>query len=254
MKDTFFDRNINFYDWILRKDITTHDVNRNIAIVSTPRSGSTFFCDVINQSQRFGIAAEWFGPKQISAFCTHTGRDFENFDLQEYVDIIYKRSASNGTFSANFHVNHWEFWKKRGVDLLNIGWEKIVFIDRKDKFSQARSLATAEKTGSWRSIDAPIGDDTSTIIDVLGALQRLYRWEKTYITSIKPSVAETFYYDEFTGKNFSESFHRFANTVEEKIEGIIFQKPERLSKQSHMNKNIETGEFVAWLKQINQDS
>jgi hypothetical protein len=55
---------------------------RKIAIFSTPRSGSTYFCDLLSQTKIIGEPREWFNERFIRAY----GRYFnkENIKLWRY--------------------------------------------------------------------------------------------------------------------------------------------------------------------------
>ena len=247
---TFFQSNIALYEELLRKEEYQGEINRNIALISTPRSGSTFFSHVVHKSGAFGMPAEWFGKKQIRAFCMFAGIKEADFDLQVYMNFIYRKSASNGTFSAKIHVNHYVDFKKRGIDLLEEGWSHLFQIERRDKQAQAVSLARAIKTNVWQSGDLPTAEDTSTEKDVALQLAWLFNMQNVFDESIHDRVIDSFYYEDFVGKDFEENFSRFAKLSGTDIDPMTFSAPPNLSKQSSTNINQKTTKFLEWLRQI----
>ncbi len=247
---TFSQSNIAFYEELLLREDYQGAISRNIALISTPRSGSTFFAQVLSESGAFGMPKEWFGKKQIQAFCIFAGMKEADFDLQNYMNFIYRKSASNSTFSAKIHVNHWVDFKKRGIDLLEEGWSHLFQIERRDKQAQAVSLARAIKTNVWQSFDLPTAEDTSTEKDVALQLAWLFNMQNVFDENIDTRVLDRFYYEDFVGKDFKENFSRFAKLTGTDIDPKIFMPPPNLSKQSSTNVNQKTTQFLEWLRKI----
>ena len=71
-----------------------------IAVLSTPRCGSTMFCDGMTQTGALGEPLEYFNPRYIAAFSRVTGQ--RQVNLQQYKTLVENKTVSeNGVFSAD---------------------------------------------------------------------------------------------------------------------------------------------------------
>ena len=66
----------------------------------TPRSGSTWVCDLATRTKRLGVLGERFNPNFLPAMT----RAMNVTNLDEYCDIAPRRRASNGVFG--FQITH----------------------------------------------------------------------------------------------------------------------------------------------------
>lgn len=173
---------------------------KKVALISTPRCGSKFFCETLAGTGKFGYPAEWVNPSYINAYV----RVFRpaNLNLAEYFDFIVSRTTSeNGLFALNFHVNQYVEWQKQGIDLLTIGFDRIYGLRRKDKLAQALSYAKAEASGQWRASDKPqVGTAAAriTMPMIIEALHRLSRMDEFYETHLEKFVHQHFFYEDFS--------------------------------------------------------
>lgn len=77
---------------------------RKVAIISTPRSGSKYFCSALAATGRFGDPMEWAGPEWVHAHAKLTGAS--KIDPGAYLRFILARTTTpNGMFALNFHVH-----------------------------------------------------------------------------------------------------------------------------------------------------
>ncbi len=78
---------------------------RKVAIISTPRCGSSFFCLSLANTGKFGYPMEWMGTDWIAGYARRFG--INKVDLRKYIRFIQSRTtSSNGLFSMNIHTHH----------------------------------------------------------------------------------------------------------------------------------------------------
>lgn len=172
--------------------------NKRVIIFSTPRSGSTFFADLIASSALVGVPDEWLNPLFVKAVIS------ENYakNLLEALDwAACRTSSSNGIFSINVQLDHYIQWKKQGFDLIKWGFDDAVYLERKDKISQAYSLAKARLTKKWDQSNEPENqsDDPLNIpiYMILGALRDIYFWSEYYEKTLKQHIKKTIFYEDY---------------------------------------------------------
>lgn len=171
---------------------------KRIIIFSTPRSGSTFFADLIASSDLVGVPDEWLNPLFIKAVIS------ENYakNLLEAIDwVACRTSSSNGIFSINIQMQHYIHWKKQGFDLIKWGFDDAVYLERKDKISQAYSLAKARFTKKWDQRSEPENQSDAPlnipIYMILGALSDIYFWSEYYKKTLKQHIKRTIFYEDY---------------------------------------------------------
>ena len=170
-----------------------------VAVISMPRCGSKFFCDSMSSTGQFGRAREWANTFYLQAYANLIGVD--RVKMGRYLQFVMKKTTSaNGLFTLNFHVGQYIWWKKRGVDLLSLRFDRIYFVHRRDKIAQALSLVKAKYTNQWSSNIAP-----SRIVDageignsvILRALLELSREEEYFMENLAAQVCRSYYYEDF---------------------------------------------------------
>lgn len=206
-----------------------------------------FFSSVLNESGSVGQTEEWFGPQQISAYCELFDIKKEDFYFYRYLTFIISRSSRNGWFCCNAHVNHIMYWRERGIDLMNLKWNHIVYVKRNDKFGQATSLARAVHTRAWRSYDRAIAPDSSTPANVLERLLWLYKLEQFYSVELKSYVVREFEYEEFAFRNFQDTFAQIEELLGIPISAV---RPKTVQQQVTSDENQDVKIFLNWLGNI----
>ncbi|AGI74711.1 hypothetical protein OA238_118p0170 (plasmid) [Octadecabacter arcticus 238] len=181
------------------------------------------------------------------AFCDFFGIKQDQFDLQEYVKFIVSRSSSQGWFSCKMHINHWLYWSERGVDLMDMQWNHVFYLKRKNKIKQAVSLARARKTNAWRAYDSPMAEDTSTFTDILESLSWLYEHEKIYENHLQSYCSRSFVYEDFAFENSQDIFKEFSRIVGTTCKPNPLNNTKR--QESINPKNCKVNHFIDWLSQ-----
>lgn len=176
-----------------------NNIAQKILILSTPRSGSSLLCDVLNNTNVFGYCAEWFNIRYLYAY--KEWKKVDNISFKEYFHFIMAKSTTaNGVFTVNAHIEHVNYLRKEGMDILGLGFDKIFFVSRKNKLSQAVSLAKSHLSDAW-SADAKEHDYSKDEIDyhlIVDALKHISDQEKFCEQEIISLIDQTFYYEDFS--------------------------------------------------------
>lgn len=188
---------------------------KKLMILSTPRSGSSLFCDVLNQTGMIGRCTEWFNLRYIKAYGKLRQR--QNIDFTAYIRFLVEKSVQGtGVFAVNMHIENYIRLLKSDVDPLKlVNFDHFIYIKRGDKIAQAVSLALALKTDRW-SADAttqPGSDATPEFEEITKALLRLIQAEKRYRMQFRPRVAAEFQYEEFSDLDKPGSFIKLFNLL-----------------------------------------
>jgi LPS sulfotransferase NodH len=174
-----------------------------VAIISTPRCGSKYFCESLASSGRFGRPLEWVNVLYISAYARLLG--LKDVPLNQYFQFILAKTTSpNGVFAINFHVEQYLYWRDKNVDLLRFGFDKLYYVFRKDKLAQALSFAKATRSGQWRSTDRAIRDTSAAEMrnsEIFSALYNLSLHEEYYKAHLVKHVRREFRYEDYTASD-----------------------------------------------------
>ncbi|HEX5756819.1 MAG TPA: Stf0 family sulfotransferase [Arenimonas sp.] len=182
--------------------------SRKIALISTPRSGSKLFCKALIGTGRFGEPKEWMNFRYLSAYATVMGSP--NVDVGQYLDFVARKTtSSNGVFALNIHVEQFLQWRKKGLDILKLGFKRYYRIYRGDRLAQALSLAKARITDQWSASNQarrelpPGGVPTVTVLE---ALRDIGVQDAAYEELLASQVRMTFRYEDFSRDD--EDFRR----------------------------------------------
>lgn len=116
------------------------------AILTTPRSGSTYFCDLLDSTNIAGHPSEHLrlAAQELTRYC--------NFDyLRLLHNLMQHRTTSNGVFGTKL-ISHFLFeFRQTKPDFKQIfdSIDKFILLVRRDKVAQAVSLVLAQKTEIW---------------------------------------------------------------------------------------------------------
>ena len=120
------------------------------AIVTTPRSGSTYFCDLLESTGIAGYPAEHLrlAAQQLARYC-----DFDYLRLLD--NLLQYRTTDNGVFGTKL-ISHFLFdFKQTKFDFKQMfnSLNKFIFLTRRNKLAQAVSLVLAQQTEIWHIRD-----------------------------------------------------------------------------------------------------
>ena len=173
----------------------------NIALLSTPRSGSSLLGDRIINTQQLGTPREWINPRHMRAYLQVTGE--KQLNLTRYLDLIRKKTVtSNGVFSIKIHVSQYQSLLKSGHDIFElIPFDAVIYVQRRQKLSQALSLAKAQVTDHWNSkVEKPTNYEALvsqiTHSDILQSLQFIIAQEDYVASKLASRVTAAAIYEE----------------------------------------------------------
>jgi len=145
-------------------------VEKGLLILSTPRSGSTMFCNILTNSGHVGICDEWFNENYFAAWAFVMRK--ATFNLKEYLKWVCKKTIGDtGVFAVHIHIGQLisvteQFDFKFG----DMSFDHIVWLYRRDKVAQAVSFAKAHSLNKWRDseeADNPLDISYTHIADRL---------------------------------------------------------------------------------------
>ncbi|HHL20346.1 MAG TPA: hypothetical protein ENJ52_02330 [Aliiroseovarius sp.] len=110
----------------------------------TPRSGSSWLCDLVNRSRRLGVLGEAFNPK----FMPRMSRAMNAANLDEYCQVLPRRQARGGVFGfqITYHQLNAVFADEQDFLRRFASWHSFWLI-RRDIVLQAVSLYKMQQTG-----------------------------------------------------------------------------------------------------------
>lgn len=210
-------------------------LRNRLLIISTPRSGSTMFCDVLNRTGLIGECWEWFNFRYLEAYGKIRG--LRNVDLNEYLNFIVARTiGDSGVFAVNMHVEQYVQLKEKGFDAFTLGFDHVVYLYRQDRIAQALSLARARATDVWVSAteqkEAQIG-----VAEITASLHHLVASEKIYLDNLQLRVNQSYAYEQFRDMTAPTAFVEVLQALEISADKLIFDtgmKPQS-SEKNHLN-------------------
>lgn len=220
----------------------SNTIAKKYLLLSTPRSGSSFFCDYINKNTN-AIAGEWLNPRYFQAYnqVVHN-KNSPDINLNEYLQFVIHRTADEyGNFFVNTHISDAQFLLSKGFNILNLNFDKIYYIKRQDKIAQAVSLLKAELTDSWShdTEEREYDNQKLNIANASKSLAKLVEMEYIYKNQLKKLTSEEFIYEEFTKDN--------GVTIDRFFKQMGFSKPTK-QPTLKIQRNNKTSMLVEELK------
>lgn len=180
-----------------------------LMILSTPRSGSTLLCNVLNQTGKLGWCEEWFNNQYIQAYLQVMG--LKTVTLAEYLTFVARKSVGDtGVWAIHAHIPQLDYAKQHGVDYRRMLIDRTVWVKRYDTAAQCVSFAVAKNSERWRS-DEAVKEDAKpvSLADYFDALKNITLMQLNYEDNYaKPSDYTAAY------ETFSEPGHTLLfNTI-----------------------------------------
>lgn len=175
---------------------------RFLLIASTPRCGSHYLGHMLGATGECGVPLEYLnvGNKRYWARRFRTTRMDALFP-----EFVRYRTSPNGTFSLKAHWSQYE----RYINSLDrftrgAGFEKVIWISRRNQLSQAISSVIAAQTGSWISgakprREANFGYDA--IVRCASSIRRSNLMWRDHINSLPPRCCITLVYEDLLSDN-----------------------------------------------------
>ena len=144
-----------------------------VLILSTPRSGSTYLCDVIHANTGV-IAHEYFQPYGYIQTLASRWSCYNDHGIipKKYVEQLIYHRAKDGVLCVNLHGEHVKYFFHfmkffPSCEII------CIHLIRGDIISQAVSFFIAEKKGQWSSLYSPKISDTEIELDRLNVSQKI---------------------------------------------------------------------------------
>lgn len=220
-----------------------------LIIFSTPRCGSTFFCNTLRQYGDIGFPEEWFDDLHLRAFCNVIGKDW--VDFWDYFSFLRNRtSSSKGWFSVKVHISQWAWLKSKGVDIDTMPIHTACWLYRRDKLSQAYSFLKAEQTGQWQSKSRQkknFNPDQVEPADVLRKVLEIAEMEALYKKEIKYLTSKEFAYEDFSDIKHSKAFHNLISILDINPSRNIDEISPKIERQQTADDMIAINRIRDWL-------
>lgn len=125
---------------------------RKYLLLSTPRVGSTLLTKRLKETKVLGESEEWFTPPLVDAVLNTLGT--KTLDTDQYFQMVLNATVGESrVFGLNLHVHQYVNLLKTGVDLMNIGFDRVYWLRRRDKIKQAYSWCKAHTTQCFSKDD-----------------------------------------------------------------------------------------------------
>ena len=123
-----------------------------IVLLSTPRSGSTYFCQRLLE-KKVCIAHEYCQPFEYILIAGERWgcQDEHGINLASFTkNLVNKRTTDNGILGINLHGHHPPYFESI-LDLLPFPDITYIHIERREKLNQAISYEIASQSNNWSS-------------------------------------------------------------------------------------------------------
>ena len=123
---------------------------RDYLLATTQRTGSHYFAHLLARTAWAGVPFEYLNPYRVALeLQARQVAITPSAEAELLREVRSRRTGSTGLFGVKAHWHSWHGAQLRpGIGPLVMP-TAIVFLSRRDRAAQARSLATAEQTGVW---------------------------------------------------------------------------------------------------------
>jgi len=178
-------------------------------ICSTPRSGSTLLCALLNNTGVLGVPHEYFHLKEHAQILWKrlVPEAKHEVTIVEYFNALVRhRTTENGIFGIKAHINQCLPFYQNGFISHFFGDIKHIAIRRRDVLGQAISSVIASQSGKWTSEQEARKEPEFAPELIEGALTAIvyqnHLWEHFFhLNGIEPCVI---YYEDLLASPGSE--------------------------------------------------
>jgi trehalose 2-sulfotransferase len=156
-------------------------------LLSTPRTGSNWLAHELRSEGELGYPYEWFSPVYVASVLGRLGRPF---DRRHYIDLVLAGSTTpNGVFGLKAQLDQViRLRNEQQFDLLELGFDKVIWLERRDVIAQAYSYVRSLKTNVFsryteqeRNVEELSNPhlvvETSAVLNAAG---QLTQWRETF--------------------------------------------------------------------------
>ncbi len=138
-------------------DVRGDGPRHSYLIATTQRSGSHFLAHLLHATGQLGCPFEYLNPDLLLELQRRFGTTDRDATLRE---VRRRRTSSTGWFGMKAHWTQFDTARKEwklGQDLIR--FDRFIHIERRDRVAQAVSLAIAEQTDRWISLQQPASSE-----------------------------------------------------------------------------------------------
>lgn len=163
-------------------------------LATTQRTGSHYLAHVLARTSWGGVPFEYVNRFRVSRELAARGLPFSAAaEVALLREMRARRTGSSGLFGVKAH---WHSWREAMVrpDLRDlVRPSAIVYLARRDRTAQARSLAVAEQTGVWvdfgRARATPVSCSREAVIDAGERIEaECSEWERFLADGPAPAL------------------------------------------------------------------
>lgn len=138
----------NKFDYLTNLKNSENVNRKKIAVISTPRVGSTWLCSMLSQYIGKSIEVEWLHKRFYELYKKNNNNSSAIDYLTMLKQTVFEETPSLG---LHFHVNQYKYWlTEHNIDILKFfEFDHIIYMQREDLFEQSYSFAVAAKSGLW---------------------------------------------------------------------------------------------------------
>ena len=224
------------------------DINeqKKYAVISTPRCGSKMLCDLLARNE-LGWPSEWFNMRYIQQYLNK--KNMNTLDMKVYLDDLITATASPNTkiLGVNFHIDQYQAFLNKKIDLLNLGFDAVYYIKRRDIVRQAYSFAKAMNSELWsKDMEKRAGFTTTPEItitpeDFLRALNKIYNDRLYFENKIKTKTDRIFIYEDIIQDGLHTCITRIRQDLDLPDTETVYANPGLKKQSGHFDESqLET--------------
>jgi len=220
----------------IKESIDVKKIRKKVLILSTPRSGSSMFCDVLANTEQVGECAEWFNNRYIAAYGKMMGSS--NVQFNDYLTFIMEKTVGNtGIFAVNAHIEQMVFFAEKKINLLNLNFDVIVYISRNNKLAQAISLAKSRLTDSWSSDTKEDESKLEKLSNslIVNSLKHIVDSESLYQEKLAQYTHAEFVYEDFSNLDKTTAYKELFDKIGVEYKGVLKTNMKRQSNSFSKN-------------------
>lgn len=168
-----------------------------ICLAFIPRSASNFLAMEMRKTGLLGYPLEYFSHANIFGMVKRLDGD--------YPQSLYSvRTSPNGIFGYKWNA---------GFEYSPGRMDHIIFLDREDRYAQAKSFCIAKKTGEWLEVGSKGYDPTKLEIEL----------ELEFLNDLRMETLDTIKYCDYLALSFDDVVNDSSKTIK-RIKEFVFDE------------------------------
>jgi len=187
-------------------------IRQKYLLLSIPRVGSHWLADHLRSQGDMGIPYEWYADAYIKRVQL---RFKQRVTMRQYTDLVLAGSTTpNGVFALKAQFSHLAYMRQtQKFNILDIGFDKIIWNDRHDVLAQAYSYTRSLKSNVWSRLTEQEREverlsNPQMVIEtsaVLSAATQLVEWKESFEQQVRPVTDLCIYYEDLLAKGTGDA-------------------------------------------------